>query len=277
MVNNGGISVIIPIGDGYNGKALQHRWESLNYSLENFYGKHKDIEVVIVCQNTTIPNVTSDILLRVFSGGKENRTYKSIVLRYKVFNKGWCCNVGVRNSRYDNIIIAESDMFCNVHYLHNILFLKKKWCFGWSKLIYTSELQRSQVLRGQIDWIDTKSKHATPRKGFSEGGFVYFKKSFYLSIGGFNEWFEMLGGMDNEIVRRAEHITRDYPKFPITVYHLWHPVCKSSNCQSRATNKAILSGTVRNSAKYTKILSSLNFGNSKRPLCSTASYKSVFK
>lgn len=268
-----GISVIIPIGNGYEGRAMPERWDSLAYSINNFYGRHQGIELIIVHQNCAIPQTVTDSLKHSMSG--DGRAYKTIPLKYKTFNKGWCCNVGVRAAKHKDIIIAESDMFGTKAFLSNVCG-SHTWCFAWNKLVVTSREQRDEILKGGISYLDNGKKIIVPRKGMSEGGFVYFNKNFYLAIGGFNEWFEKLGGLDNEIIRRAESVTKDYPKFPVTVYHLWHPLCRELHCASRDKNKRILRSTRALPGEFIKMLRKLNFGNIKAPQCALQTFQSAW-
>jgi predicted glycosyltransferase involved in capsule biosynthesis len=190
---------------------------------------------------------------------------------YNGFNKCWLYNVGVNNSKTNNIILGELD--CPVKPLHfnNIHdYIKEKkcqWTFCWDEIIYLSE---------DLSKINHRWK---PRKGGPEGGLVYFEKNFYYEIGGMNEWMSGLGAMDNEVMSRCRYKTKKEYKVPGTIYHFWHPTSpykgtneKSNKEQknSRKYNKLIYAQTNRNPLDSIKKLSkySKDIGGEK-PLCDT--------
>ena len=140
------------------------------------------------------------------------------VVRYPIFNKPWLYNIGVKLSKTDNILLAEGDINVNRKYFIELKeFIKnsnKKWFFAWNRIKYWNE-NADKVLR------DDK-----PRIGMAEGGIVYFNKSFYWDIGGANEHIQELGGIDNELIRRASFISKTYDSFEWIINHMWHPISK---------------------------------------------------
>jgi hypothetical protein len=138
------------------------------------------------------------------------------IVKFHTFNKGWLYNIGVKNSVTDNIILAEGDIHVNRQYFVRLkkFILKKKhlWFFAWNKIIYWNN-----------DFSE-KLREDTPRETMAEGGLVYFNKIFYWEIGGSNEFFQELGGIDNELATRARFTVGEDKLFEGTINHLWHPV-----------------------------------------------------
>lgn len=169
----------------------------------------EDIQIIIVEQRImdVIPTFFRQLSI------PKNATYYR--LEYPVFNKSWCINLGVKKSKYGNIIIGESD--CTPEHSHKYFtdllnYVDKnntKWMFGWDRIKYYNK-DHSDVYRDD-----------EPKKGMAEGGLQYFNKDFFWSIGGSNEFLQELGTIDNELVRRAE-LNGGYHKFNHTIIHHWH-------------------------------------------------------
>lgn len=138
------------------------------------------------------------------------------LVRYHTFNKGWLFNVGANLAKTNHIILAEGDININRIYFENlknfIINNSYKWFFAWNKIIYWDKDFINQL---RID---------TPREAMSEGGLIYFDKNFYWKIGGSNECFQELGGIDNELASRARFLTIEDKLFDGTINHLWHPI-----------------------------------------------------
>lgn len=258
------ISAIIPISNAYNGKAMPEREEALSFGIKNFYSKHDDIEIVVVAQNY-IP--TGELAETI------RKHARIISLDYPVFNKGWCINVGARHSCGDILCIAESDMYSTEKYLNKAALSLRHWKIAWNRLIYTTKEQRNEVLFGKEI---VSSEYSIPKRGSSEGGIVLFKKEFFIKIGGCNEWFEELGGPDNEIAYRAHIESMEYPTHPQTIYHLWHEKCRVKNSLSRIRNKALYQSTINHPLKFNRFLAKQNFGNVEFPLCSKKNFKTAW-
>jgi predicted glycosyltransferase involved in capsule biosynthesis len=136
------------------------------------------------------------------------------IVHYPIFNKPWLLNIGAKLSLTDNLIFADADIFADTSYYdklsRHIQKKKPKWFIAWSKLSY-------------FDSEGKLLKIVTPKPGGPEGGIVYFKKYYFWKIGGHNEWMFGLGGMDNEIIRRAQFFDSRYRVYPASLTHLWHP------------------------------------------------------
>jgi hypothetical protein len=270
------VSVIIPIGDAYNGKAMPDRWEALAFSIRTFYAKHKALELVIVLQDTMMPGKVVDVINKFMCLGK--RYAKIIPIEYKTFNKGWCCNVGAKAARFNTIAIAESDMWAPKPYLNEIT--ECDWIIAWDNLCYTSEVHRKMILSGIAVSNDIAERRGSmfvhPTIGASEGGMVLFNKKFFFSIGGCNEWFEELGGPDNEIARRAQFASKTYIMHNQTVYHLWHPKCRNLKNPIRLKNVKLYKSTCRHLKEFNTFLSKQQFGNPEAPLRAHKTFKEAW-
>lgn len=138
------------------------------------------------------------------------------IVKYPIFNKGWLYNIGVNLSKTNHVILAEGDINVNRKYFTDlkdfILENDHNWFFAWDKIIYWN-----------IDFTE-KLKEETPRESKTEGGLIYFNKNFYWKIGGSNEGFQELGGIDNELASRARFMSSEDKLFVGTINHLWHPI-----------------------------------------------------
>ena len=187
------------------------------------------------------------------------------------FNKCWLYNTGVKNAKTNNIILGESDCApANPLYFNRVLkFIegaKCPWAYCWDKLYYLNK-----------NLSEINHTHS-PKTGGPEGGFVYFRKDYYWSIGGSNEWMNNLGAMDNELMARARHGTpRKIYKIPESIFHYWHMSSKlkgtgkmstKHHSLSRTTNKRMCRKVITNSQKYINLLSKhINECGGKQPLC----------
>lgn len=138
------------------------------------------------------------------------------VVKHNIFNKGWLYNIGVKQSKTNNIILAEGDISINRKYFIDLRdFISSndyKWFFAWNKIIYWNED------------VTKKLRVDSPRETMAEGGLIYFNKDFYWEIGGSNEFFQELGGIDNELAARVRFVVGEDKLFEGTINHLWHPV-----------------------------------------------------
>jgi glycosyltransferase involved in cell wall biosynthesis len=230
------ISIIIPVSSLVR-KAVPKRLESVQCAIRDFY---KGCEVIVVEQSLDgqlyfIPRL---------------KGVKTVKLNYPVFNKSWCLNVGVKHATNDYVVVADADMYArNVNWqgLLNWMNQGQLWSFVWNQLHYTNDQQR-KLLLGGINALPSL-KVVRPKPGYSEGGLVCFYKPFFYNIGQFNECMTELGGPDNEIILRAKHVYEDYPKYPATVYHLFHEQKPKSQRPTRRENIKILKQTRDNRQK----------------------------
>jgi len=218
------LSVIIPLSSLVH-KAIPKRLETVQYAIKDFY---RDVDEIIVVEQSLDGKY---YFLPHLQG------VKKIEISYPIFNKPWCLNVGVRNSKHNYVVICDADMYSRTMQWDRLLKWMQQgylWAFGWNKLVYTNEHQRMSLLRGRISFPGLKEVKPTP--GYSEGGLNVFYKPFYWEIGGMNECFQQIGGIDNSIISRAKTFTSNYPMFPALVFHMFHEQVKKSSRRERFRN-----------------------------------------
>lgn len=232
--------------------------------------------------NRIIESLPNDVSLILVEQDMGNNTFgktvnfrnndKYINVKYSIFNKPWLQNIGVRASDRKDIIIGESD--CLVEkpkkffsqfstYVKNLF-----WCHTWNRIQYHEE-DYNIVSRDEIG----------PKRGMAEGGLIYFTKDYYNSIGGANEWFQELGGMDNELIRRAEAKVNNKP-FNWTIHHYWHPQNRMkkndwSMSVFRNANREKYNYIRKNILHVINKMNKLDFGNTSLPLCATMKWEDV--
>lgn len=248
------ISIIIPVS-ALVPESIDHRREAIQHALRDFY---KDVEVIIVEQS-----MSGETNFETF--GKDARYIR---IEHPVFNKPWCCNVGVRNANGEYVVLCDADMYSRNPIWDQLYeWMKSKnypWAFAWNRLVYTNQSQRNTVLHSGAR---PGLKHVTPQRGYSEGGLLCLRKNFYYAIGQANEFFQELGGPDNEIVRRCMNASNYiYPMFSLLVYHLHHPQRKKSSRATRKTNIKYLKMTQNSPGKTIEWLTNQDQGNYHGPL-----------
>lgn len=202
-------------------------------------------------------------------------TYSIIHINYPIFNKSWCYNVGANTSISDYLLFGESDIFVDESYYEKLMtFISNigalKWFYAWNNLHYLDK-DNFTIIRNTV-----------PQKGMAEGGLCFFNKKFFWSIGGYNEHIQELGGIDNEIIRRAEFITNSYPMFDYTIIHKWHPIHnlkkdKWKNSTHRKHNRKIYNYTKQYPQKIINILKKYNQGQLQQPCCTTNNLYNIIK
>lgn len=250
------ISVIIPLGKTHTShSSFADRIRSLEFAIKTFYSKHDNIEIIVVVQNSDWSN--------------KNVTF--IHVNNEIFNKAWLINIGARKAKGTVLCVAESDMWADTPFLNEVekylLSENLLWCFGWNRIYYTTSSEKERLLSGIIPSISTvEKKMSRPSRGLKEGGFVFFRKKFYFSIGGHNERFQWLGGIDNEIALRAQKASGQYNSFPQIVFHLHHLPTNKNLGIFREMNKKLLRETTRNPMAISKALSLSSWGNPECPI-----------
>ena len=156
----------------------------------------------------------------------------------------------------NNLLFAEADMDIDLDYIQALkrylLNLGLKWSFCWNRINFLNA-------KGEIDF--TKEQEA----GYTEGGVVYFDKLFYKKIGMANEFFETLGGMDNELIRRAE-VYYPVSRMKYTLNHIYHKESKFKNDIHRDRNKELYYLVRQNPIYAMQILKSFKYNN-EYPIC----------
>jgi glycosyltransferase involved in cell wall biosynthesis len=265
--------VVIPLGNAFDGKAMPQRESALIFAIKNFYLNHSGIEIIIVCQNVNPSFLEKNGIII------DDDMIKVIVVNYPIFNKGWCINIGVRAASSAFVCIAESDMYSyEAHLLRVVQWMKLKnlkWGFAWNALIYTTEQQRDRIMSNLPS--EGEMNVVSPKAGLSEGGLVMFERAFFLSIGGCNEWFEELGGPDNELAFRARVASNTYEAFFQVVVHLWHPKCRVKTSETRKKNIQLYRSTVRHAKEFNEMLFTQTIGKPFAPLASHISFKKAWE
>lgn len=224
-----------------------------------------------------IPNNVHVILVELFEFENEQRKLKRIewlrnIDLYKnityvdiyydgKFNKSWMYNVGYKYALTNKLLFGESECYTfDPCYFDNLYTFVESYnlhfCMGWNRIKYIDKDNHTL----EIDKFF--------KRGSTEGGIVYFRKKFFEMIYGYNEFIELLGGMDNEINNRAYYYIHDIPLFESTLYHLWHP--RETKNEIRKQNIKVINGSIskssfKNPDKVINILSRYKIGGD-RPL-----------
>ena len=230
------LDYIIPI---YNLK--KHRLRNLVYHKDIFLNKQEDV----------------DINLHIVVQDKKT---------HPIFNKQWLCNIGVRDSTTDHIIIADLDVYIqnNDKYLsmcmHIIKALNLRWAFLWNKVKYMTEDGLSYT------------RHDWPEPFVNEGCIVYFQRSLWEEMGGANEWIRELRGPDNDLALRARYLTGTHYGLPFELIHSWHPISPMKRSKFKKNNLEILKYTRKHPEEVIKLLKKQNWGNINAPYCDNMSF-----
>lgn len=255
------LSVIIPLGDMAGGTGLQERLVSLLYALQSFYLKHKDTETIIVAQNIQVEFPASVRVINV---------------EYPVFNKSWLINIGAKAANADYICIAESDMWADRPYLEGVIPWMKahspKWCFAWNRLFYTGLEEKNAIIETDCCPLERPTAVVRPTPGYSEGGLLMFQRAFFFSIGMCNEWLQELGGIDNELARRATYAAKSYTCYSKTTCHLWHERVRQRRAPTRLKNVDIYKYVKANPSDTIRVLKKYPGGNMAAPVCKAISF-----
>ncbi len=260
-----GLDVIIPMGNLVP-NSLESRVETINAVLSHFYARQCGISfnIIIVEQSMDgkiyyMPNIPRQVF---------ETKIKKIEISYPIFNKSWCINVGLRQSSSRFILIADPDIFCKEIYFRELLqYLENgSWCFAWNKLRYTEVAEKAMLIDNGIPSMKGKET-CGPKRGFSEGGLVLFKRTFFERMGMANEFIEELGGIDNEMMDRARHLDPGHPPYNMPIYHLWHEGSQKSTRPTRAINVKICRKCKANAGKMINIINRLDGGNFNAPYC----------
>lgn len=230
------INYIVPMCNFGEG-SLVHRLRAVRATV-NMLSKEPSGQITLI----TVEQKLNDRAPTFHENLKVPSSIKHIqkIVSYPKFNKSWLCNIGVRAAVSDNVVIAETDMYSPRPYLvKGVGFARRhalSFCFLWDKYYALGDNQTNEIIsKGAVDLLP--SRYHRPRRGGPEGGVVFFDKKEWEAIGGMNESFYGLGGMDNEIIYRFFVKCKRYPCFKNTLYHLYHPVSPMKKHKSRKQNK----------------------------------------
>lgn len=136
----------------------------------------------------------------------------------KPLNKSWCINSGVREAKYDNLLILDADIRFGTDYIQKIVeFAKgKEFFMGYD----VARLDRG---------TDNHHARTMEMKDIMAVALSFFiTKDLFWRTGGGNERYFGYGGEDNDLWSRIRHITQfgfPYPALPYEIkhtYHHWH-------------------------------------------------------
>jgi len=245
------VSYIVPVckwnGNSANGNDYKFRIENLKFIIDKFIVVQKYVSIELIFIEQSLDG-------NFYYDGFENRCSKFIRITGNIFNKSRLYNIAAKESKENFLLFAEADMFSDdTIFINNLMdnCRNKKWVIGWDKMRYTSRYERDMLLAN----ISISKRSNIVNRGIGkghEGGIVFFNKSFFDEIGGYNESLEELGGIDNEISVRANFLSKEYYRCPGFIYHMWHPITKNNAkpLASRIKNSKILKEIKNNPMKY---------------------------
>jgi hypothetical protein len=263
------LDIVIPVCNMFPA-STKERIATLNFSLRGFYAKQTGVKLRIIL----VEQVLSDGGPRPYMKNVEapkGIEVERVAINYPVFNKPWCCNVGVRHVESPVFLLAEADMFCQQDYLSEALEWMEKtnslWCFAWDHLYYTTKAEKHLLVSGKQLLKYTDGRRTVPKRRRAEGGLVLFNTQFWKDMGWANEWIEELGGPDNDLAERARFVSRYYRAFPQKVLHLWHERVPLKDRPTRLSNIQIVKLTRRCPTEVQKILKQCDPGITEAPRC----------
>jgi len=251
---------IIPVGN-VGGSDFDDRVISVQKIIDSF---PKDVHIIIVEQITKNELVTFEVIL------EENDHVTYIPVEYPTFNKPWLYNIGSKNCKTNHLLLGETDCTPENPKIYFEKLIKQmvryniNWSFGWNRILYFNS-DYTEILR------DDK-----PIKGYAEGGIVYFNLDYYWLIGGSNEWIKELGGIDNELIRRAE-TDGAYRAFDWTIHHHYHDKCIMKNGIYQQDNREIFIYVQSYPRRSTALLSEFKnkMGSLDKPICDEVEWDDV--
>jgi len=250
------INVIVPVC--HIGPDWQNRVSTINGPLNTFLSHQEyPVRLIIVHQKLAATEPDMEVKTTV------NTIYRSMVSPR--FNKPWLYNVGALLADGENLVLAEADCVGTGPTLSRMVDVGRErkelqWGFAWHKLIYVNEIDSRQVKAGTLQLRSCFGRESRPKRGGPEGGLLWIRKSFYKRIGGMNELFYGLGGMDNEFACRCYASTHTYYRHPSTLFHLWHPGSPMKKGQTRQANKLFYRYTMSAPVMVSKRLSAKQWG-----------------
>lgn len=250
------INVIVPVC--HCGPDWESRVSTINGPLNAFLvSQEYPVRLIVVHQK--LRDDEADMPLRT----SVETIYRVVVAPR--FNKPWLYNVGALIADGENLCLAEADCVGVGPTLSRMVDVAREhkelqWGFVWNKLIYVSEADSRQVKAGTLQLRGVFGKERRPQRGGAEGGLLWIRKSFFRKIGGMNELFYGLGGMDNEFAARCYASTHSYYRHPTTLFHLWHPGSAMKKDATRKVNRLFYRYTCSAPVTISKKLSARQWG-----------------
>lgn len=149
----------------------------------------------------------------------KDRAHNYILLKdYRLFNKGWCINVAVRQAKTDNILVVDADTIFGKEYFSKIMDFRKTHPNNFSR--YFSGYNYIICLPGRDNPMTRVIHHSAIK---ASGGVWFANRKFFLEeLGGMNENYFGYGGEDNDLWLRANHLLKEIPAVNYTVVHQYH-------------------------------------------------------
>lgn len=201
------VSVIVPFY-GHDELRVEALKKVILYLLMQDFKEEK--EVILVVQQ-------SDGVMKV-SNGVRNLLLPKTESRY--FNKSWCINAGVNQSRGNTIVVIDADMIFGNDYIRLINYYMKQdsipsgypFFIGWSYMV---------CLPGRDNSIP---RCVTPNYTLTAGGVFVTTRDFFFRVGMMNENYEGYGGEDNDLYYRAQELrgSKLIWQMPYALAHSYH-------------------------------------------------------
>lgn len=270
------LDVIIPLCNLVP-TSLRSRVDTLNYAMKQFYVGQHDVHLTLIFVEQSLDGKIYYLDNLEIPTGID---VKKVEIQYPNFNKPWCLNVGFKRGDSPFVMFADSDIVAYDDYFGRavkwLMDKNFKWCFAWNKLYYADYLEKREVVylgKDRFKHIDTT--FFKPSRGVNEGGFVLYRRAFYEAIGMGNEFFEQLGGPDNEQAMRATHVSKTYEMFDQLIYHLEHEQTNKSARPERKRNIMMYRAEAKDMDKAVRLLRGLEPGGNE-PYCATKKFETVF-
>jgi GT2 family glycosyltransferase len=175
--------------------------------------KFPDIEIILVEQ---------DIETRVEVDKCKPINYILAMSKDKqLFNKSLAFNVGVSNSKFDDIVLHDADMLVKNDYTSTIFKTLQTYeaCHLGKTVIYADSNSSDRINRTGSVEQDTRFERIV---GYYEGGSIACKKYVYWRCGGFNEDFWGYGCEDCDFYSRISITSNWFGERSYDLLHLWH-------------------------------------------------------
>jgi glycosyltransferase involved in cell wall biosynthesis len=141
------------------------------------------------------------------------------------WNRGKCLNYAFSHTGSDNIFTADIDFLFHPSFIKTCRQLaeeKKAWYFR------VGFLDRAQPTVPVHQLPSLKIKHFSDENAI---GPLLISKEMFTELGGYDEFFEIWGLEDNDLlfrIKSSRHSISYYPQ-PVLIWHMWHPPAKESN------------------------------------------------
>lgn len=134
------------------------------------------------------------------------------------FNKSWAINSGMREAKYENVLVLDADIRFDTDYLQKVmLYAQDKDFFMGFNVV--------RLDRG----LDNMHQRTMEIKDIRAVALSFFiKKQLFWDVGGSNEKYYGYGNEDNDLWCRIRHTLKfdnETPALPYEIqhtYHHWH-------------------------------------------------------